>query len=84
MFKSLALRTRILALPAVAAIGFVLTLAVTVGFGRHARDKRRRVRIGDDDRRGRRWERRHLEFDDRGGCAGGQVSVDENAEQQKS
>jgi len=36
MFRHLSLRARILGLPAVAAIGFLLTLAVTVGFGRRA------------------------------------------------
>ncbi len=36
MLATLPLRTRILMLPAVAAVGFVLTLAVTVGFGRAA------------------------------------------------
>ncbi len=43
MFQSLALRTRILALPAVAAVGFVLTLGVTVGFGRHAQRQQQLV-----------------------------------------
>ncbi len=36
MFARLSLRARILALPAVAALGFVCTLAVTVGLGRRA------------------------------------------------
>jgi len=43
MFANLALRTRILALPAVAAVGFVITLAVTVGFGRRAQQQQRLV-----------------------------------------
>lgn len=43
MFANLALRTRILALPAVAAVGFVITLAVTVGFGRRAQQEQKLV-----------------------------------------
>ena len=43
MFNSLALRTRILALPGVAALGFVVTLAVTIGYGRHAQQQQRLV-----------------------------------------
>ncbi len=43
MLNALPLRTRILALPAVAAVGFVLTFAVTVGLGRHALVQQRLV-----------------------------------------
>ena len=44
MLNSLSLRARILALPAVAAVGIVVMLAVTVGLGRRALDQQELVR----------------------------------------
>ncbi len=46
MFRSLTLRAKILALPAVAAVGFIVTLAVVVSLGLAAQSEQQRIENG--------------------------------------
>lgn len=46
MFRTLTLRSKILALPLVAALGFVITLGTTIVFGRQSKAELRHIQVG--------------------------------------